>query len=79
MSLILYRGNKNKPAFWAITRHHGVEEVPGLVEMDPTGLPKISKPYRTPGICQTCMFDNPNTFRKKGNTFFASVLGSWRV
>ena len=31
------------PGFWAITRHHGVGEVPGSVGMNPTGLPELSK------------------------------------
>ena len=55
-----YRRQKEiPPGLLTITRHHGVGEVSGLVEMIPAGLAELPKPSRTLRNCQQLMFQNP--------------------
>ena len=50
--------------FLIITRHHGVGQVPGVVEMNPTSFPELFKPSRDLRNLQKSKFLGVNIFRK---------------
>ena len=54
-STVLGKTKMPPGGFLAITRDHGVGEVPGYVEMVPTSLPELPKPSRTSGKKQKPM------------------------
>ena len=53
------------PGFWAITRHHGVGEILGWVEMVPTSLPELPKPSGTQWKQQNPVCSEPEIVQKK--------------
>ena len=46
------------------TRNHGVGQVPGVVEMNPTDLPELFRPSRGPGKPQKTTCLETNVFRE---------------
>ena len=58
----------------AVTRHHDLGDVPGWVDMNPTGLPELAEPTKTPRN-----FNENTCFRTKYVRGQKSLLGPSRT
>ena len=62
---------KNNLRFFVTTRQHGVEEVPGLIEMISISFPELPKPSRAPENNEkTHVIQNPNVCQKTSGRIF---------
>ena len=63
--------------FWATTGHHGVGEIPGYVEMNPTRSPESLNPPGPRELVNKPMFCHPHVYRMNQKQIRINPIDTW--